>query len=196
MIKQYHFPDIPKLPSDLRQAVIDNQGDWLTGTTYKLGEGRKVLKNGEPIPSITFRMRLGPEDLVKWVEENVTQNFIHVCTTQSDDPTKTIVGPHIDLSRNYTILYPLRTGGDQVSTVFYRLKSGTCPSDRQYYLDYNELEEIDRVVIPLETWCVINSKCIHSVEGIEGSRHLIQIGLWDYVGLPDVSSKRNTATDA
>jgi hypothetical protein len=62
--------------------------------------------------------------------------------------------------------------------------------------DYNELEEIDRVVIPLETWCVINSKCIHSVEGIVGSRHLIQIGLWDYVGLPDVSSKRNTATDA
>jgi hypothetical protein len=131
-------------------------------------------------------MRLGPEDLVKWVEENVTKNYIHVCTTKSDDESKRIVGPHIDLSRNYTILYPVRTGGENVSTVWYRLKSGENPLNRQYYLDYSELEEIDRVVIPAETWCVINSKCIHSVEGMTSSRHLIQIGLWDYVGLPDV----------
>ncbi len=185
MIRQFDFPDLPKLPDDLRQAVIDNQREFLNYTTYKDGEGRKILKNGELIPSTSFRIRKGPEDVIKWVQENITKNFIHVGSTESD-PSKTICGPHLDLSRNYTAIYPIRTGGEEVSTVFYRLKSGENPMNRQYYLNYDELEEIDRVVVPLETWCVLNSKCIHSVEGLTSSRLTLQIGMWEYVGLPDL----------
>ena len=185
MIRQFDFPALPKLPDDLRQAVIDNQREFLNYTTFKDGEGRKILKNGELVPSTSFRIRKGPEDVIRWVQENVTKNFIHVGSTESD-PAKTICGPHLDLSRNYTAIYPIRTGGEEVYTVFYRLKSGENPLNRQYYLDYSELEEIDRVVVPLETWCVLNSKCIHSVEGLTSSRLTLQIGLWDYVGLPDL----------
>ncbi len=184
--RQFDFPDLPKLPDDLRQAVIDNKEEFINYTTYKDGEGRKVLKNGELVTSTSFRIRKSPEDIIKWVQENITKNFIHVGSTESD-PDKTLCGPHIDLSRNYTIIYPIRTGGEAVATVFYRAKSGGNPLDHpQHYLDYNELEEIDRVVIPVETWCVVNSKCIHSVEGITGRRLTLQIGLWDYVGLPDL----------
>lgn len=186
MMRQFDFPALPKLPDDLRQAVIDNQAEFINYTTYKNGEGRNVLKNGELIPSATFRIRKGPEDVVNWVRDNITKHFIHVGTTESSSE-KTIAGPHIDLTRNYTAIYPIRTGGEAVATVFYRAKHGGNPLDHpQHYLDYNELEEIDRVIIPAETWCVLNSKCIHAVEGLTGSRLTLQIGLWDYVGLPDL----------
>jgi hypothetical protein len=186
MIRQFHFPsNLPKLPDHLRQAIIDNQREFINYNNYKVGEGRKVLKNGDLIPSTSFRIRRGPEDVMKWIQENITKNFDHVGTTESE-PDKELCGPHIDLKRNYTAIYPIRTGGENVSTVFYRLKSLENPMNKQYYLDYNELEEIDRVVVPLETWCVLNSKCIHAVEGLTSSRLTLQIGLWDYVGLPDL----------
>jgi hypothetical protein len=185
-MKQYELLDLPQLPTNLVTAVMENTEEFINYTTYKDGENRQILRNGIPIPSTSFRIRKGPEDVIKWVEQNVTKNFVHVGTTRSD-PTKSICGPHLDLSRNYTVIYPIQTGGDNVATVFYRLKSNKNPNDQQYYLDYNELEEIDRVVIPLNTWCVVNSKCIHSVEGLAGERLTLQIGLWNYVGLPDLS---------
>jgi hypothetical protein len=183
--RQFDFPDLPKLPEDLKQAVMDNQLDFVNYHTFKAGEGRKILKNGEAIPSSSFRIRKGPEDVIKWIETHITKNFSMVGTTESD-PEKTICGPHLDKLRNYTLIYPLHTGGEKVSTVFYRLKSLENPAERQYYLDYDELEEIDRVVIPAETWCVVNSKCIHSVEGLTSKRLTLQVGLWEYVGLPDL----------
>jgi hypothetical protein len=184
--RQFDFPNLPKLPNDLRQAVIENQREFINYKTYIDGEGRKVLKDGELLPSTSFRIRKGPEDVIKWVQENITKNFVHIGSTESD-PDRTVCGPHVDLSRSYTAIYPIRTGGEKVYTVFYRLKSLENPLNRQHYLDYNELEEIDRVMIPEETWCVLNSKCIHAVEGITGRRLTLQIGLWDYVGLPDLS---------
>ena len=83
MMRQFDFPILPKLPDDLRQAVIDNQAEFINYTTYKNGEGRNVLKNGELIPSATFRIRKGPEDVVNWVRDNITKHFIHVGTTES-----------------------------------------------------------------------------------------------------------------
>lgn len=185
MIRQFEFLDLPKLPSHLHRLIIENDREVINYKNFKDGVGRKILKDGELIPSTNFPLRKGAEQLVDWVKKNITKNFIHVGSTESD-PIKTICGPHLDTSRNYTIIYPIRTGGEKVATVFYRLKSGENPLNHQYYLDYNELEEIDRVVIPVETWCVLNSKCIHAVEGLTSSRLTLQIGLWDYVNLPDL----------
>ena len=185
MIRQFEFLDLPKLPSHLHQLIIENDREVINYNNFKDGVGRKILKDGELVPSTNFPLRKGAEQLVDWVKTNITKNFIHVGSAESD-PVKTICGPHLDMSRNYTAIYPIHTGGEEVFTIFYRLKSGENPLNRQYYLNYDELEEIDRVVIPAETWCVLNSKCIHSVEGLTSSRLTLQIGLWDYVGLPDL----------
>lgn len=186
MMRCYEFlPNLPALPPHLRQAVVENKEEFINYSTFKDGVGRSVIRDGQPVPSTSFRIRRGPADVIDWISQHITNRFVHIGTTESD-PTKTICGPHIDLSRNYTIIYPINTGGENVATVFWRLKKTDDPMKKQYYLDYDELEEIDRVIIPQETWCVVHSKIIHSVENLEGARLTLQIGLWDYIGMPDI----------
>jgi len=179
-------PHLPKLPAKLVESLLSNRNDYINAQYFKEGTGRKIQIDGNEVTSGLNKCRNAPDDLKEWVTKNITKHWANIGTVETDtDKTKPIIGAHIDRIRNYDLLYPIETGGPEVYTVFYRVKD---PQKREafFYTDYSQLEEIARVRIPQNTWCVFNTKTIHSVEGLDSKRITVQVGLWDYVGLPDI----------
>ena len=187
MHQQFMFqPHLPKLPDELVRSILDNSNEYINAQYFKEGTGRNINVGGETVTSGLNKCKNAPDDLKQWVTKNITKHWANIGTVETDtDKTKPIIGAHIDRIRNYDLLYPIQTGGPDVYTVFYRVKD---PQKREafFYNDYSQLEEIARVKIPQNTWCVFNTKTIHSVEGLDSTRITVQVGLWDYVGLPDL----------
>lgn len=180
------LPQLPQIPQDLIRSVLDNSNEYINAAYFKEGTGRKIQIDDQTVTSGLNKCRNAPDDLKDWVTRNITKHWANIGTVETDtDRTKTMIGAHIDRIRNYDLLYPIETGGPDVHTVFYRVKD---PRNREafFYNDHSQLEEIARVRIPQNTWCVFNTKTIHSVEGLESKRITVQVGLWDYVGLPDL----------
>lgn len=88
-------------------------------------------------------------------------------------------GPHSDRTRNFTMVYLLRSGGPDHRTIFYQQK-GNYPVARERKIridNYNELIEIASFQIPMHTWVILNATVIHSVENISHGRDSIQLTL-------------------
>jgi hypothetical protein len=106
-----------------------------------------------------------------------------LCGISYYDDHSSLFAPHVDISRDYTIMYFLDLGGDNVDTIWYRQKGqGLLRPDIKAVFDlsklvnnYNDLEEIDRVCFPLNQWVCINSAIIHEVQNIQSTRIAIQI---------------------
>jgi hypothetical protein len=187
MLEKFLFqPQLPKIPDSLIQSILNNDGEYINAQYFKEGEGRIIRMNGTEVVSGLNKCRNAPDELKDWVTNNITRHWANIGTVETDtDKTKPVIGAHIDRVRNYDLLYPIQTGGPEVYTVFYRVKDPK-KRDAFFYTDYSELEEIARVRVPQNTWCVFNTKTIHAVEGLESQRITVQVGLWDYVGLPDL----------
>jgi hypothetical protein len=119
------------------------------------------------------------EEFEKWIVDNVQEE------TQGSGVNifegGTLVAPHADNSRNYSIHYLLDSGGN-AETVWYKEKNkNLIRSDlkhyygKDHYIDYDNLEEIDRVCIPERTWVCLNGTILHAVENLKSPRIAIQI---------------------
>lgn len=179
------LPHLPTIPDDLVDQILINDNDYINYSVFANGVDRNILKNGQQIPSSSNRIRDASDLLKHWITQNLTRHW-HTAGTVITDAGKSVIGPHIDRIRNYSLLYPVVTGGNNVTTVFYRLKDPKKSRAEFFYNDISELEEIARVRIPQNTWCILDTKTIHAVEGLDSTRITVQVGLWDYVGLPDV----------
>jgi hypothetical protein len=178
-------PHLPQIPDEILEKIFENNNEYINYNVFANGVGRTVIKHGQAIPSASNRIQDAPDELKDWVTQNITRHWANAGTVITD-AGKYVVGPHIDRIRNYSLLYPIDTGGTNVSTVFYRLKDPKKSRDGFFYNDISELEEIARVHVPQKTWCILDTKTIHAVEGLESTRITVQVGLWDYMGLPDI----------
>jgi hypothetical protein len=179
------LPHLPTIPDDLVDLILSNNNDYINYGAFGDGLGRNILKDGQQIPSASNRIRDASDLLKHWITQNITRHWANAGTVITD-AGRSVVGPHIDRIRNYSLLYPIATGGTNVSTVFYRLKDPKKSRADFFYNDISELEEIARVQVPEHTWCILDTKTIHAVEGLESTRITVQVGLWDYMGLPDI----------
>ena len=179
------LPHLPEIPDDLVDQILTNDNDYINYGSFGDGDGRNISKNGQQMPSSSNRIRDASDMLKHWITQNITRHWANAGTVITDTG-KSVVGPHIDRIRNYSLLYPIVTGGNNVTTVFYRLKDPKKSRADFFYNDISELDEIARVRIPQNTWCILDTKTIHAVEGLDSTRVTVQVGLWDYVGLPDV----------
>jgi hypothetical protein len=129
-------------------------------------------------------------ELTNWAKENVTPNTKDMRYSFTA-PGKPRLGPHVDLTRKYTLIYLVESGGDAPKTVFYKEKDQEMLiRPLGYHVDdYNKLEEIISIVIPLKRWTIINSGILHSVENINQGRKSYQISLDN---LPDLDDLKNS----
>jgi hypothetical protein len=67
---------------------------------------------------------------------------------------------HVDVGRSTAYNFLINTGGDDVYTVWY---------------DYNRVEEIYKIKIPIKTWHKLDVSICHSVEGITDTRIAISV---------------------
>ena len=88
---------------------------------------------------------------------------------------KSMSPPHCDRKRKLAINYLLKTGGQQVSTCFYKERRSTPTletAENRYYKDLTvDFEE----VIPERTWHYFDVQTFHSVNDVETDRFLFSI---------------------
>jgi hypothetical protein len=99
----------------------------------------------------------------------VTGRISNVVGQKSTSP------PHCDRKRKLAINYVLKTGGQQVSTCFYKERRSTPTleaAENRYYKDLTvDVEEI----IPEKTWHCFDVQTFHSVNDVETDRFLFSI---------------------
>jgi hypothetical protein len=189
-----HLPKLPEKFLQEAEALRSVDLDWRNGNTNvdprmivneKIASynGRKVKLNDKIIDS-TYATRYRIDEFEQYVKEFITKDAI--TATLSFSAGSSYNGPHIDLTRDYALLYVVDPGGAEVYTAFYQEKGRPIvrPKDKpgstvygEYADDYANLIEVDRVILPSHTWAILNSNILHSVEGLTGPRITYQVGL-------------------
>jgi hypothetical protein len=156
------------------QASISNWNKSYTERDLKKSSG--IIKN-----AFTHAMYLDHRSL-EWARTHVTvlAKDIKLAFTRKGC---TCTGPHVDQTRNFTLIYLLENGGDNHCTVWYREKNQQLIRNNGYHVDdYDLLQPIAHTKLVVHQWSLLNSKILHSVENISQGRLSIQIGL---ESLPD-----------
>jgi hypothetical protein len=186
------LPLMPKVPQrfvDLALKTVEEKYDTdesALGWTYNYDPSyteRKINIDGEEFGSNVQRAYTLGADWEKWVKENIVTEFFDRAAVRVAHGGHQYTGAHIDPpGPKWKLYYLLQTGGDNVTTSWYKEKdqplvrfSGTdnviCVSD------YSKLELIDRTILPLNQWVLLNTNILHGVENITGRRINISITL-------------------
>jgi hypothetical protein len=185
-----------KLPN-IPQHLIDNARKKITGepnfqsSNHKLIDWKAVQQvklniNGVEKFSVTSKAWHVDNELVDWVKENIVSDGLDHVRINCNQPydNNDVCGAHTDHNRNYSLLYVLEQGGDNVVTAFYKEKDKPLLHEHGYRVtDYSKLEYIEGIVIPKNCWCLLNVKVLHGINNIVNDRINIQIGLENLSGL-------------
>lgn len=151
------------------------------GDEYKY---RDLFKDGKIYKTAFNNCRYLSQLAYKWVLENISKNAkdSRISFTL---PNLERCGPHVDSTRDYTLMYVLKPGGQGHETVFYREKEhDDLIRPLRYTVDhYDSVERIGGIQIPIQTWVLLNSRVLHSVENIGEGRVSIQCAFDDISGL-------------
>lgn len=164
---------LPQIPPHLTRGFkkwkqLENKFDGvLTGN-------RTAYRKEKLIKTAIFTKYSIPIKTKKWIYQNIVNNYFDIGVTFTQQGEEHL--PHTDLYREYSLIYVLSQGGSNVITSFYsdgkqplRKNNGTQPTN------LDNLFEIDSAVIPLETWTLLNSRVIHGVKNLTGTRIMIGI---------------------
>jgi hypothetical protein len=88
---------------------------------------------------------------------------------------KSISPPHCDRKRKLAINYLLKTGGQQVSTCFYKERRSTPTIEAAENRYYKDLTVDFKEIIPERTWHCFDVQTFHSVNDVETDRFLFSI---------------------
>ena len=118
------------------------------------------------------------EPCLEWAKKNISNETIDI-RVFSSMVGRVMTGPHTDMTRKYTLLYLLKSGGPHHKSVYYKEKGDSNVSypGRYSVTDFSQLEQLCQVQIPLNKWILLNSHVLHSVEQIQEGRISIQINM-------------------
>ena len=158
--------DLEKIPLELAELTTTTEAfrntPWL------------VHKDGVYKHSGDYqRCEVKPE-LEQWFKDNITNNYLHISACRMFGETHN--APHTDTTRDYTLIYLTDLGGTDVKTRFYQEIGHDIHRPRDYHPDYDNLELLVEYKLDLHTWYLLDSRVVHSVEGIETERKAIQVG--------------------
>jgi hypothetical protein len=164
---------LPKIPSNLTEGFekwneLTNKFDGvLTGD-------RRAYRNKNLIKTAVFTKYAIPQNVIEWIENNIIDEYFDIGVTYTQHGEEHL--PHTDLYREYSLIYVLSPGGNNVITCFYsdgheplRKPNGTQPQN------LDNLIEIDSSAIPCQTWTLLNSRVIHGVKNLTGTRIMIGV---------------------
>lgn len=153
---------LPKVPEDLVAELIEFFEDPTIPFDQRI-----------PLDKASFDIKEKNDKWTNWVTENITPEFLRAsiqCYT-GDLPA------HVDQVRNFSLLYLVKAGGENVETRFYKRIDGHDPYKKLFR--FRELEELSRYQFKEGTWNLINNKCIHAVKGCDSNRISLAIDFLD-----------------
>jgi hypothetical protein len=183
----YKFLDLPHPPAHLL-AGIDLQADPAFPVREKRMElgifVHRQIKNWHGYDySAAANIRTKNDQVRQWVTENINADFVDAgvnYTVLADCPeglTGVSTGAHTDITRDYTLIYLLQAGGINPPTVFWQeMGKELIRPPKTQGVNFDQLIQIDSITIPLHTWCIIDSRILHSVENLTHTRVALQVG--------------------
>ena len=129
-------------------------------------------------------LRIRHEEFEIWLKENIISEYVHAGLNYCNAPPAsyaTSCGAHTDATRLYTLLFNVQSGGPDVSTNFWQeqgypvMREPKCSG-----LDTDKLHLLDSIVIPPNTWCILYTMVLHSVDDLVAPRITFQVGLNDH----------------
>ena len=197
-----HLPKVPQEYVDLALALAKEKsaGIAVRDEYTPVSEQPTHLDSKEPIQNCLidrvltrngqqFASRLSPrfsmeEHMASWVTENINEEWAHVGVSASvrGDTLNNVgdylvQGPHTDATRQYALLYLIESSNPDQDTVFWQQQGKALHRKRcQTPLNLDEMTEVDRVRIPMNTWVYFDTSILHSIENVQGTRIAIQIG--------------------
>jgi hypothetical protein len=188
------FEDFPHVPEELIARAYAKIGSELS----TLPEDKPIRYHWDAIkqeiitvdgvekvnaPNMGYNL---DDETVEWVHKNIIDRDITNIrvSVSNSTPEKDTNGAHCDLSRNYTLLYLLDSGGEDHQTVFYQEQDKPIQrSNGERCPDHSRLTIIDSIKVPLRKWVLLNATILHGVINIPKPRISIQVGLNSVVGL-------------
>jgi len=185
--------ELPSLPPQFEQQF----NEYLTQPLFlKWAESTRTITkpDGTSVSNINYSRLKISKELEEWVQTNICSEFIHAAISVSDPGNVTDThGPHVDGSRDVTIMWIYDTGGPDVDTVFWEVLNEPLVSEsRGKWLDtYNNLKEYAKVRFRPRTWYLLNTRIMHSVENLQSPRIVLQVSL----GYEDLKHIKTSAHD-
>lgn len=164
------IPDFDRLLSDQIAPIWSNRPRTAT-------RGQEIVEH-----SRYDRFEIS-EELKHWVDTNITDSYKNIGISHMWGASVNL--PHTDHTRDVTMLYVFRPGGPSVETRFWQRQGYPIHhenKDNNYHYNedqpttYDDLILIDSVILESQQWYILDARCIHSVEGMTGSRISLQLG--------------------
>lgn len=168
----FSYLNFPVLPKHLEQTILDEK-DNVYLKRYEESNAREVY--GTKISFVNDPIRI-------WIQANVISKFPKnfntnknfICIHKHDyieytgnswgreyNNARGIVPVHKDFGRHYGLNYLINPGGEDVYTLWYD----------------DDFKELKRIKIEPHRWCILSTKVLHEVQGIESDKDRISIGL-------------------
>jgi hypothetical protein len=184
------YPDLLPFP----QSLLQDKNAYITERAGNYGDADvAVSRNGVAYTSSRYIRLKVNQKIRDWVYEHVGTDCNHDIGYSLIQSGQLI--PHTDTSRDWVLIWLVKTGGPAVDTVFWREKNKSFfPEPNTHPETYEDLIEICRTNIAVGQWVMLNARCLHSVENIvDGPRIALQIGFMNdaisVVGLKKLSIK-------
>jgi len=177
-----NLPDVPEKFITSAMEILKLRSiktDLLKDNLSNDYKNRKVIINNQT-QSVTYQTRLDVDkEFDEWVGKHIHPEAFDCGLSITDSKFGSHQGPHTDLTRDFTMLYLLDSGGPNTETVFYE-ETGKpiVRKERQAVCnDFSKLRVLDRVKFPLKKWALLNAMCLHGVENIETIRLSFQVSI-------------------
>ena len=139
----------------------------------------------KPMHSNRNARHLFESNATEWLLENISRNFNTKNSGWMYFDEEQL--PHTDLTREWTILYNVDTGGDDVELSFWQEPGYPIhrTTGHQTWDNCDGLTLLETINGPFNCWYLMHTTCIHSVKNMSATRLNLQLS-FDHGTIPDV----------
>jgi hypothetical protein len=163
------------LDADQGHLALKDQQDWKD-------QNYKWLK---PMVSNRNARHLFEPEATDWLLSNISKNFNTKNSGWMYFDEEQL--PHTDLTREWTILYNIDTGGEDVELSFWQEPGHPVrrTTGHQTWDNCDGLTLLETIKGPFNCWYLMHTNCIHSVKNMTSTRLNLQLS-FDHGTVPDV----------
>jgi len=175
------LPHLPSLPDWLQAEALQTFGTDVTLNVSRPEYASRMLtKDSETFLSTRSNRSDLSSEFKQWVKEHIVDTFTECSISRTSAELSAYQGPHTDKTRDFVLMYVFESGGPDCRTVWYQEKGQPFYRPGRQWLminDFAQLDVIEQVQLPKNTWSIINTQYLHGVENITEDRICLHIGL-------------------
>lgn len=197
----YGEVDLPPIPS---KFLLNTDSYPVEKYVVDIGYGKDFKKNKIAQKNSAYaKYIVDDESLISWIKETVppwpsNENLTIQKVIPNGSDKDTIFPVHHDVRRMFALNYILKTGGDSVTTSWFKdvnqplvrslkkeigMQSDTGP------VEYNDVELLSSVQCQLGKWYLIRTNVLHDVDHVDFERSAITIPYFDETIITEFKQK-------